>query len=169
MLRQLHDHHSITKAVGRLFHSIAISSQLNAAPYLRHKPLQLLVHVLREETVPAVLNSRFHVCTSHAPGPMTVVFGLGTRLRVRMRTTFENGVLRNGQQPSIGVRGVNQRWNKLDSSMLKSKNQVTLFINYSYNSFYDFRFSENTHREQKIMCQDMGFLNLYGNYIWTYL
>ena len=30
---------------------------------------------------------------------MTLVFGLGTRLRVRMRTTCENGVLRNGQQP----------------------------------------------------------------------
>ena len=30
---------------------------------------------------------------------MTVVFGLGTRLRVRMRTTLENGVLRTGQQP----------------------------------------------------------------------
>ena len=42
--------------------------------------------------------SRFHVCTSHAPRPMTVVFGLGTRLRVRMRTTLENGVLCNGQQ-----------------------------------------------------------------------
>ena len=46
-----------------------------------------------------MLNSRFHVCTSLAPRPRTVVFGLGTRLRVRMRTTFENGVLRNGQQP----------------------------------------------------------------------
>ena len=45
------------------------------------------------------INPRFHVCTSLAPRPMTVVFGLGTRLRVRMRTTFENGVLRNGQQP----------------------------------------------------------------------
>ena len=31
---------------------------------------------------------------------MTVVFGLGTRLRVRMHTTFENSVLHNGQQPS---------------------------------------------------------------------
>ena len=31
---------------------------------------------------------------------MNVVFGLGTRLCVRMRRTFENGVLRNGQQPS---------------------------------------------------------------------
>ena len=42
--------------------------------------------------------SRFHVCSSLAPRPMTVVFGLGTRLRVRMRTTLENGVLRNRQQ-----------------------------------------------------------------------
>ena len=55
-----------------------------------------------------------------------------------------------------------------DSSMLKSKNQVTLFINYSYNSFYDFRYSENTYSEQKVMCQNMGFLILYGGYIWTY-
>ena len=93
MLRQLHDHPSITKAVGRLFHSRAISSQLNTAPYLRHKPWQLPLDVLREETVPAALNSRFHVYTSHTPRPMTVVFGLGTRLRVCMRTTFENGIL----------------------------------------------------------------------------
>ena len=42
---------------------------------------------------------RFHVCISLAPKPMTVVFGLGTKLHVRMRTTLENGVLRNGQQP----------------------------------------------------------------------
>ena len=34
---------------------------------------------------------------------MTVVFGLRTRLRVRMRTIFENGVLRNGQQPGSAV------------------------------------------------------------------
>ena len=34
---------------------------------------------------------------------MTVVFGLGTRLHVRMRTTFENGVLRNGQQPGSAM------------------------------------------------------------------
>ena len=32
------------------------------------------------------------------PRPMTVVFGLGTRLHVSMRTTLENGVLRNRQQ-----------------------------------------------------------------------
>ena len=30
---------------------------------------------------------------------MTAVFDLGTRLRVHMRTTLENGVLHNGQQP----------------------------------------------------------------------
>ena len=81
-----------TLAILRLWVGIAISSQLNAAPYLRHKPWQLLI--LREETAPAA------ICTGHSPGPMTVVFGLGTRLRIRMRTTFENGVLRNGQQPS---------------------------------------------------------------------
>ena len=34
---------------------------------------------------------------------MTVVFSLGMRLRVRMRTTFENGVLRNGKQPASAV------------------------------------------------------------------
>ena len=34
---------------------------------------------------------------------MTVIFGLGTRLRVRMHTTLENGVLRNGQQPASAV------------------------------------------------------------------
>jgi len=52
-----------------------------------------------EETVQAVLNSQFQVCTNLAPRPMTVVFGLGMRLHVRMRTTLENGVLHNGQQP----------------------------------------------------------------------
>ena len=35
---------------------------------------------------------------------MTMVFGLGTRLHVRMRTTFENGVLRNGQQLGSAVK-----------------------------------------------------------------
>ena len=30
---------------------------------------------------------------------MSMVFGLGMRLRVRMRTKLENGVLHNGQQP----------------------------------------------------------------------
>ena len=30
---------------------------------------------------------------------MAVIFGLGTRLLVYMRTTLENGVVRNRQQP----------------------------------------------------------------------
>ena len=56
-------------------------------------------YLVQEETVPAALNSRFHMCTSLAPIPLTVVFGLETRLRVRMCTTLENGVLHNEQQP----------------------------------------------------------------------
>ena len=43
------------------------------------------------------------MCASLTPRPLTVVFGLGTRLRVRMRTTSENGVLRNGQQAGSAV------------------------------------------------------------------
>ena len=63
----------------------------------------------------------------------------------------------------------NQGRHKLDSSILKFKNQVTLFVNYSCNSFYDFHFSENIYREQKVMCQNMEFSILYRGYIWTYL
>ena len=48
-------------------------------------------------------STRDFTCASLAPRPMTVVFSLGTRLRVRMRTTFENGVLRNGQQSVSAV------------------------------------------------------------------
>ena len=36
---------------------------------------------------------------------MSVVFGLGTRLRVRMRTKLENGVLHNGQRAQSVVNG----------------------------------------------------------------
>ena len=46
-----------------------------------------------------VIEGSTHVSTSLAPRPMPVVFGLGTRLCVRMRTILENGVLRN-EQPS---------------------------------------------------------------------
>ena len=80
----------------------------------QHKPRPLL----REETVPAVRcagQPRSQVCTSLAPRPMTVVFGLGTRLRVRMRTTFENGVLRNGQQPGSAVNSfIESTWVNLE-------------------------------------------------------
>ena len=42
---------------------------------------------------------------SVVPRPMGVVFGLGTRLHVRMRTKLENGVLHNAQQPQSVVNG----------------------------------------------------------------
>ena len=45
------------------------------------------------------------LCTSVVPRPMSVVFDPGTRLRVRMRTKLENGVLHNGQQPQSIVNG----------------------------------------------------------------
>ena len=52
-----------------------------------------------EKTVPAMHTAwRF----SHASRLMTVVFGLGTRLRVHMRTKLENGILSDGKQlPSV--------------------------------------------------------------------
>ena len=37
---------------------------------------------------------------------MTMVFGVGTRLRVRIRTKLENGALSNGQQPQSVVNGL---------------------------------------------------------------
>jgi len=52
------------------------------------------------EKRPCQLYSTHDSCvTSLAPRPMTVVFGLGTRLRVRMGTTLENGILCNRQKP----------------------------------------------------------------------
>ena len=39
---------------------------------------------------------------------MSMVLGLGTRLRVRMRTTLENGVPRNEQPSGIAVNFFNQ-------------------------------------------------------------
>ena len=36
-----------------------------------------------------------------SPSPISVVFDLGTRVRVRMHTELENGVLHNGQQPRV--------------------------------------------------------------------
>ena len=54
------------------------------------------------KTVPAM---PARLCTL-ASGPMTVAFGLGTRLRVHMRTgKLENGVLSNGQQSQSVVNG----------------------------------------------------------------
>ena len=94
-----------TKAVSSYFSQCSLSWKLNAAPYLCsvHKPCLLL----REETVPTVrvVNLRFRLCTSLVPRPTSVVFCLGTRLHVRMRTKLENGVLHNRQQPQSVVNG----------------------------------------------------------------
>ena len=48
---------------------------------------------------------RFRLCTGLASRPMAVVFGLGIRLRVRMRTKLEIGILSNRQQPQSVVNG----------------------------------------------------------------
>ena len=46
---------------------------------------------------------------------------------------------------------------------------MTLFVNYSYKSFYDFCFSENTYREQKVMCQKYKIFNfIWGLYMDIY-
>ena len=86
---------SFTKAASRLFLSISICKQLYTAPYLA-VCTQLL---LREESVPAVYCAG-QLAISLTPRPMTVVFGLGTRLRVRMRTKVKNGVPANGSSSS---------------------------------------------------------------------
>ena len=52
-----------------------------------------------------VVNSRSRLRSNLVPRPMIVVFGLGTRLHVRMRTTLENGILRNRQQLQSAVNG----------------------------------------------------------------
>ena len=53
----------------------------------------------------AYMRSSFPLCASVVPRPMDVVFDLGTRLGVRMRTKLENGVLHNEQQPQSVVNG----------------------------------------------------------------
>ena len=96
VLRQLHDHPSITKAAGRLFLSIAISNQLNAAPYLRHKPWQLLRELEKRPCQPySTRNFTCALISLPDQWPWSLVW---ERLYVRMRTTLENGILRNGQQ-----------------------------------------------------------------------
>ena len=75
---------SITKPVSRLFLSIAISKQVYAAPYLA----VCMWLLLREEPVPAI-HCAGQLVISLTSRPMTMVFGFGTRLRVRMCTKGE--------------------------------------------------------------------------------
>ena len=48
----------------------------------------------------------FCLCTSLVPRSMIVLFGLGTRLHVHMRTNLENCILQNGQQLQCAVNGM---------------------------------------------------------------
>ena len=48
-----------------------------------------------------LVNSRFHLCSSLAPRTMTVVFGMGMRLHVRMHTKLENRVLATDSNHSV--------------------------------------------------------------------
>ena len=45
------------------------------------------------------------MCTSLVPRLTIVIFGLGTRLLLRMRIKLQNGVLHNGQQLQSVVNG----------------------------------------------------------------
>ena len=45
--------------------------------------------------------------------------------------------------------------------MLKPENQVTLFVNYSYNSFYAFCSSENTYCENKVVVRVLSISDTY--------
>ena len=66
------------------------SKQSFAAPHLRS--FQETSPLPWEKTMPAMLSGQ-HAISCLTPRPMIVVFGLGTRLCVHMRTRLENGVL----------------------------------------------------------------------------
>ena len=76
-----------------------MSKQLNAVPYLCgvHEPSRLPIEVTVADQPCLLVDSQFPMCTSLTPRPMTMVFGLGARLRMHVRTRLQNGVLRNGQ------------------------------------------------------------------------
>ena len=61
------------------------------------------LEILRWAPPPSCLPSRLPTISPVARRPMTVVFGLGTRLCLHMRTKLENGVLHNVKQPSSAV------------------------------------------------------------------
>ena len=98
----MHDNRQLT-TLALLELRAAICKQLNAAPYLGGVHSISLGHYYEKRPCQPYAALVNRDCTSLAPRPMTVVFGLGKRLRVRMRTTFENGALRNGQQPGSAM------------------------------------------------------------------
>ena len=113
------------------FFSVAISEQLNAAPYpcgvhecflqpLEETACDFMCALLlfpdqlpcqtnyraRPMTVPDQWLCQTNDCacqTNDCARPMTLVFGLGTRLHVCIRTRLENGVLHNRQHFSGAV------------------------------------------------------------------
>ena len=84
---------------------LSMSKQLNAVPCLCgfHEPSRLPLEVTVAGQPCLLVVSQFPVCISLTPRPMTMVFGLGARLRMHMCTRLQNGVLRNGQQPGSAV------------------------------------------------------------------
>ena len=48
-----------------------------------------------------LINAQFRISTSFTLRPMTRVFGLGTRLHVRMRARLEIGIPPNGQHQVV--------------------------------------------------------------------
>ena len=49
--------------------------------------------------------TRVSLVTSLIPRLKILIFGMGTRLLVRMHTKLQNGIVRNGQQPQSVVNG----------------------------------------------------------------
>ena len=60
-----------------------------------------LVHYYRKRPCQCSVSGQLAILlvTSLIPRLMIVIFGLGMRLLVHMRTKLQNGALRNGQQP----------------------------------------------------------------------
>ena len=68
----------------------------------------------------------------------------------------------------IRVKEKKYRSYKPKPSMLKSKKQVTLFVNYSYNIFYGLCSPKMYKGNRKLYAKLWNFLFYMGGYIWTY-
>ena len=83
---------------------------------------------------------------------MTVVLGLGTRLRVRMHTTFENGVLRNGQQLDSAVNSSIDQGEFRAMKMLS----VCIALRCDKNQLYDKIYGEYLNHFRDIVVEHCG-------------
>ena len=75
---------------------------------------------MASNTLALIVGTTSYVSTSLAPKPMTVVFGLGTSLHVRIHTTLENGILRNEQPSGSAVNSFFDQGSFEDMKMLSS-------------------------------------------------